>query len=195
MERRTAVATAVAGAAVLASVMVAGVAVVNATDSDEVERSSSLVVDDDQVVPAAAVPSMDPVPLPALPTLPSEPAAGLPDDPSDGASRAASPGTGSAVTKAGARALVLAAAPGEAVRTWRATRGGYEAFAVQVLRPDGSVVNGFVDRASGVVFDWAQVSGPTAGTYAGDDDDDDSGDEHGDDDDGDEHAEYDDDDD
>ena len=174
MNRSQAIATTIAGAGILTAVMVAGVAVVNATDTDQAQPETTLVVASEPVAPAPSLAAQE------LPTVE------LPSD----APQATS------ITRNAARAAVLAAAPGEIVKTWVASRGGFDAFAVQVLRPDGSVVNGFVDRTSGVVFDWAEVSGPTAtSTYQDDDDDHDDhdDDDHEDDDDHDES--YDDDDD
>ena len=45
-------------------------------------------------------------------------------------------------------------------------RSGASAFAVTVSRPDGSVVTGYVDASTGVVFDWVvntPAPQPTAG--------------------------------
>ena len=36
----------------------------------------------------------------------------------------------------------------------RTSRRGYDAWAVQVQRSDGSVVTGFVDPGSGAIVDW-----------------------------------------
>ena len=52
-------------------------------------------------------------------------------------------------------------------------RGGYDAIAVQIERADGSVVTGYVESTTGVVFDWtvdkkAPAPAPAA-TYDDDD--------------------------
>jgi len=47
------------------------------------------------------------------------------------------------------------------------SHGGYDAWAVQVLRHDGSIVTGYVDRVSGVIFDWKvdqEAPKPTQGS-------------------------------
>jgi hypothetical protein len=77
-----------------------------------------------------------------------------------------------------ASAIVLKEVHGGRVTDVRGLRhGGYDAFAVRVTRADGSTVTGFVDRASGVVFDWKQsaalvTSAPAATTSTPGNDDD-----------------------
>jgi hypothetical protein len=56
---------------------------------------------------------------------------------------------------------VLAASGGKATDAKQVTHGGYSAWAITVSRPDGSVVKGFVEVTSGVIFDWSVVSAPT----------------------------------
>lgn len=69
------------------------------------------------------------------------------------------------VTSTRARALVLSQVPGGHVTDVRGTRhGGYEAFAVKVTRPNGSILTGYVDRDSGIVFDWKQAAAPAVTT-------------------------------
>jgi hypothetical protein len=48
-----------------------------------------------------------------------------------------------------------------------ATRQGYNSFAVKVQAADGSVVVGFVDKATVVVFDWEVVSKATSPAGSG----------------------------
>lgn len=59
-----------------------------------------------------------------------------------------------------AAAVVAAQVNGTLVSAKETERGGYNAFAVTIARGDGSTVTGFVDRASGVVFDWTQTQAP-----------------------------------
>jgi len=97
--------------------------------------------------------------------------------------------------------IVLQATNGGVVESAKqASRAGYDAWAVSVLRHDGSIITGYVDQSQGVVFDWvvtqeAPAPQPAAGSTSsgsnsshddddhGDDHDDDHGDDHGDDDD------------
>jgi hypothetical protein len=87
------------------------------------------------------------------------------------------------LTIADAEQAVLAQTQGKIVSAKQATVNGISAFAVQVSRPDGSVVTGYVDASSGTVFEWAinkqaptPTSDPTRNSY-----NDDHGDDHGDD--------------
>ena len=94
-------------------------------------------------------------------------------------------------------AMVLNATNGGVVQNAKkASHAGYDAWAVTVLRHDGSVITGFVDQVQGVVYDWAVVKeapkpAPAAGgkgsssNYDDDHDDDHDDDDHGDDHDGD----------
>jgi hypothetical protein len=61
---------------------------------------------------------------------------------------------------------VLKVAGGRATSVTATRHGGYSAYAVKVTRNDGSVVIGYVDRTSGVVFDWLKLSGAPAGPAA-----------------------------
>ena len=56
---------------------------------------------------------------------------------------------------------MLAASDGKATDAKQVTHGGYNAWAITVSRADGSVVKGFIEATSGVIFDWSVVSGPT----------------------------------
>jgi hypothetical protein len=63
-----------------------------------------------------------------------------------------------------ARDAVLQATGGGVTQSvTRDSHGGFDAWAVQVLRHDGSLVTGYVDRRSGVVYDWkVDKEAPTA---------------------------------
>lgn len=89
--------------------------------------------------------------------------------------------------------MVLTATGGGVVQNAvKTSRAGYDAWAVTVLRHDGSVITGYVDQVQGVVYDWAVVKeapnpapaaggGTTSGggsSYSDDDHDDDHGDDH-----------------
>ena len=60
----------------------------------------------------------------------------------------------------GAEAKVTKKVPGTVLSTVRTTRDGFRAWAVRVKRGDGSIVVGFVDIASGIIFDWTVQAGP-----------------------------------
>lgn len=65
------------------------------------------------------------------------------------------------LTSARAGAIVRKQANGGRVTDVRGLRhGGYDAFAVRIARTDGSTLTGYVDRDSGVVFDWKQTVAP-----------------------------------
>ena len=82
--------------------------------------------------------------------------------------------------------VVLQATGGGTARSVeKTTHMNYQAWAVQLVRHDGSIVTGYVERSTGVIFDWVvnqeapAASTPTAGTYSGgDDDSDDADDDH-----------------
>ena len=59
-----------------------------------------------------------------------------------------------------ARATVVAKAPGQVTSVRLARRQGFTAWAVTVQRNDGSVVVGYVDARSGIIFDWAVLRPP-----------------------------------
>lgn len=51
--------------------------------------------------------------------------------------------------------VVLNATNGGVVKNAEKTNyGGFDAWAIQVLRHDGSIITGYVDRVNGVAFDW-----------------------------------------
>ncbi|MBI1351556.1 MAG: hypothetical protein GC156_10590 [Actinomycetales bacterium] len=51
--------------------------------------------------------------------------------------------------------VVLNATDGGVVKNAdKENHGGYDAWAIRVLRHDGSIITGYVDLSSGVVFDW-----------------------------------------
>jgi len=74
----------------------------------------------------------------------------------------------SEITALQARSAVLAQAGGTVVSTTEVTHNGYESFAVKLNLSDGSTAIGYVDKKSGVVFDWDVVGAPaTSGTSGG----------------------------
>ena len=196
MERSTIIASVIAGAGILIAGSVAGTAAINAAASSEPDPSSSQLLAAPAVI--APAPVADVAPLPSFTTEPlpeiTEPSAATrPAKASDAATREAEapaatpdsvPVAQATLPPEQAVALVLAATGGGSTQDVRqVTRAGYEAWAVTVQRPDGSIVTGFVDRASANVFDWRVVqAAPVTVAYTDDEEgeyeEDDHGDEH-----------------
>lgn len=59
-----------------------------------------------------------------------------------------------------AQAKVTKKVPGDVVSVKRTKRDGFASWAVTVERADGSIVVGYVDRASGIIFDWTVQKAP-----------------------------------
>lgn len=230
MHRGSAIAVAGAVTGILIAGSVASVAVINAASSSTPADQAPIVaasvqeLESTQVVQPAPNASQTPLPEIIVPEpieSAAEPAemddsiAGSPSAEPE-ATRAASstPSAQTATPSATepmpqtisadqARQAATNASSGTVLSTTRVQRGGYEAFAVQIQRADGSVVTGYVEASTGVVFDWvvdkvAPTPSPAA-TYEDDydeyeDDDDEYEDEYEDDDD-DEYEDDDDDDD
>jgi hypothetical protein len=168
MERSTIIASVIAGAGILIAGSVAGTAAINAAASSEPDPSSSQLLAAPAVIAPATV--ADLAPLPAftteqLPEVNESSAASQPAKPT------ATPAARTTLPPEQAVALVLAATGGGSTQDVRqVTRAGYEAWAVTVQRPDGSIVTGFVDRASANVFDWRVVqAAPVTVAYTDDD--------------------------
>ena len=162
MQRSTIIASVVAGAGILIAGSVAGTAAVNAAASSEPDPSTSQLLAAPAAVAAPVSGAMDSAAA-ALPPFTTEalPSIALPSDPAPDTSTPVEPSTAEAVVQLPteqAVALVLAATGGGATQDVRqASRAGYDAWAVTVQRPDGSVVTGFVDRATATIFDWRVV--------------------------------------
>jgi hypothetical protein len=172
MNRGTIIALAAGAAGVLATSAFAGVAVYNAA-------TVSSRADDAVVMAAAPQPVVEGVSeresapaLPELPQISASPSAaeGTATAPTDqGADEATEPRTTPAITKAKASKVALSEAPGEVLGVNAKSRNGYQAWAVRIKRPDGSIVTGYVDKASGVAFDWVIDQQAPATTYSDDD--------------------------
>ena len=205
MQRRSAIAVAGAVTGILIAGSVASVAVINAasssTTTDEVPIVAASVIQPESVQIIEPAPGIDQTPLPAI-VVPepievtarassegSATSRSVQSQPEQSAAVATQPSTQESVeaapqviSAARARQAATAATPGTVVATTRVERGGYDAFAVQIERKDGSVVTGYVEATSGVVFDWVvdkKAPAPAATYY----DDDDHDDDHDDDDD------------
>ncbi len=194
MERSTIIASVIAGAGILIAGSVAGAAAINAAASSEPDPSTTQLLAAPALTTTAPATgaATDPLPLfttEALPPIPdtsttptrpgkaTKPRANA--APEAGAAEVA-PSTRAALPPEQAVALVLNATGGGSTQDIRqVTRAGYEAWAVTVQRPDGSIVTGFVDRASANVFDWRVVqAAPAPVTVAYTDDEEHAGESH-----------------
>jgi hypothetical protein len=206
MQRASAIAIAGAVTGILIAGSVASVAVINAasssTSTDQEPIVAASIVETTSVQSVEPAPSLDQAPLPSIVVPdPSEPIA-IESNASESTSRAEQQVVADSVPQpisaAQARQAAVAATPGKVLATSRVERSGYDAFAVQIERADGSVVTGYVEATSGVVFDWVvdKKAPAPAATYDDDYGDDDHGDDDHEDDDheDDDHDEDDDDD-
>ena len=187
MQRRSAIAVAGAVTGILIAGSVASVAVINAasssTSTDEAPIVAASVIEPASVPSVEPEPSLEQAPLPAIVVPdPSEPT-GRSEQRTVADSMDPAP---QAISRSQAQQAAVGATPGKVLGTARVERSGYDAFAVQIERPDGSVVTGYVEATSGVVFDWVldkEAPAPAA-TYDDDEydddeyDDDDYDDEH-----------------
>lgn len=160
MERKSIIAIVAGSAGILMAATVAGVAVVNAASSGTVAEPTSVVAAQPLTPNAAVEPSpwsgsTESLPLPEIVI----PGSGSADDP------------GSPITADQARSAAVKAADGEVLGTERVEHAGYDAYAVQIKRADGSIVTGYVEASTGVVYDWVvdQAAPAPQATYEDDD--------------------------
>lgn len=197
MQRASAIAVAGAVTGILIAGSVASVAVINAasssTSTDEEPIVAASVIEPTSVQSVESAPGLDQAPLPTIVVPELSQSTTSQSTESKSTNRAeqqvVADSAPQAISAAQARQAAVAATPGKVLATSRVERGGYDAFAVQIERTDGSVVTGFVEASSGVVFDWIvdkEAPAPAA-TYYDDDDDDYEDDEHEDDDHDDDH--------
>lgn len=126
-----------------------------------------VVADVSEVAPASALPE-----LPEVKASPSttEPTTAPPDgQEAEQAAESKASAAAPAISKAKASKIALSEAPGEVMGISSRSRKGYQAWAVQIMRPDGSIVTGYVDRASGVAFDWVIDQQAPVAAHADDD--------------------------
>lgn len=161
MNRSTVIASVVAATGILVAGSVAGVALVNtATSAPDDSTSLEVVAADQQLVPAASA-SAQAIVDDVLASAAGGTAGDLPAIADTASGTAIQPTTAvsqqtaaSVVDRSAARKAVLANAAGKVSRVVRDSHQGMQAWAVTVQRTDGSVVTGYVDRSSGVVYDW-----------------------------------------
>lgn len=163
MQRSNAIAVAGAVTGILIAASVASVAVVNAassrTSTDEPTIIAASVVEPESVRIIELKPNIDRTALPTI-VVPK--------------SIGSSP---QAISAEQARQAATAATPGTVLRTARVEHGGYDSFEVQIQRTDGSIVTGFVEASSGVVFHWVvdKAARAPVTTYQDDDEEHDEG--------------------
>ncbi|MDP1876808.1 MAG: hypothetical protein Q8M17_04525 [Actinomycetota bacterium] len=222
MKRASIIATVAATGGILIAGSVAGVAVINAAASNAGEATSVTLVGATASPSASPSPSTTPPtatmsPLPELPTI--EPADETPaatqgspssdrstssSGPESSASESsasessASESSSTGISAREAARKAVAKSGGTVVSVSSDRRGGFAAWAVRIQRADGSIITGYVDKATGTVFDWvtnrdASPSPQPSASSSHDDDDDD--DDHGSDDDSDDDHDSEDDDD
>lgn len=167
MERKSIIAIVGAAAGVLVASSVAGVAVINAA-------SASTTKPEAMVLTAAAQLQSAPVVLPELPVTQMPSAPKVTSTPEVGGSTTLQSAAKISDNKIGAkaaRAAVVNASGGSVLKTSRVELDGFDAYGVQVARTDGSVVTGYVDSKSGVIFSWVidKEAPAVAAKYAGDD--------------------------
>ncbi len=168
MNRVTVIALVSATAGVLVAASIASVVIINAaaspvaTDSIIITSAAS-AQSTITPTPAANAPQDIVFSSPALPEITINAPSPKTSRSTNAATPAATPATPAAreITATDAAATVLAASGGKATHAKQVTHGGYNAWAITVSRADGSVVKGFVEVTSGVIFDWSVVSGPT----------------------------------
>ena len=167
MNRSTGIALVSATAGVLIAASIASVAIVNAASSPTTTDSIITAAASAQGTIEPALDANAPQEIvfssPALPEIMINPPSPKTNKNADAATPAETPATPLAreITANDATASVLAATGGKATDAKQVTRGGYSAWAITVSRADGSVVKGFVEATSGVIFDWSVVSAPT----------------------------------
>ena len=177
MSRRSTLAAVTVATGVLIAASVASVAAISASASSREQPttgSQAVVVSlpASTTTPVSALPEVGSddeltVPTVGLPGTAPQAGATAPSTSGDaGASRdgrrgGTRPSGASGIRSTQAKAAVVRVSPGRVLDVSRAQRSGYASYSVTVERADGSVVTGYVDRASGVVFDWVKVSGPT----------------------------------
>jgi hypothetical protein len=126
------------------------------------------------VLTAAAQLQSAPVVLPELPVTQMPSAPKVTSTPEVGGSTTLQSAAKISDNKIGAkaaRAAVVNASGGSVLKTSRVELDGFDAYGVQVARTDGSVVTGYVDSKSGVIFSWVidKEAPAVAAKYAGDD--------------------------
>ena len=151
---------------------------------------------------AAASPRSTPKPTATPTTKPTpKPTAAKASAPASSATPEPTAPSARSISADKAVSIVLNATNGGVVQSAQSTtHAGFDSWAITVKRADGSVVIGYVDRATGIAFDWvvkqqAPTPTPTPSQSSGYDDDHDDDDDHGDDDDHDDDDHGDDDDD
>ncbi len=72
----------------------------------------------------------------------------------------ASPANAAGIAATVAQSKVTKKVPGRVLSVKKTRRDGFISWAVTIQRRDGSIVVGYVDQSSGIVFDWTVQRGP-----------------------------------
>ena len=156
MKRNSTIAAAVAVTGVIVAGSLAGVAMVTATAKTSTPTQTLSVV-----APGQPDPQFTAAELPAVNTETATPTA----EPAQSQSV-------NTISEKVAKAAVRSATEGRVTGVTTTQHNGVSAFAVTVSRPDGSVVTGFVDASSAVIYDWVvKKEAPKAVTNTYHDDD------------------------
>ena len=179
MKRTSAIATAVAITGVIVTGSLATVAMVTATAETSKPTQTLTVVASGQPDPQVSSPELPELNLESA-TITTNPTPTNSKSEKSNETKAAR-----TISEKSAKETVQGATEGEVLNVKKTQHNGVSAFAVTVSRPDGSVVTGYVDASSSVVFDWVvNKEAPKATVNTSDDDtvsSDDHGDDHGDD--------------
>lgn len=172
MERKSIIAVVAGTAGILMAATVAGVAVVNAANSGTVADPTNVVAAQPLTPSAVVEPSpwsgsTESMPLPEI-VIPEVSGGSTPASPSVTTAEVSS-----VLSRAQARKAATAATAGTVLGTQRVQHAGYDAYAVQIERADGSIVTGYVEASTGVVYDWVVNQAAPAPQAAYEDDDDD----------------------
>lgn len=158
MNRTGMLASIVAAGGVLVAASVASVAAINAAASNASATTDIALVD--STVPRSSATPRPTASAATLAPLPSVDEVLASTDTSTPAAQETAATTPQAPSGVGARAAARAAVAksgGTVLSVERARHGGYPAWAVRIQRADGSVITGYVERESGVVYDWVVV--------------------------------------
>jgi len=134
MQRNSLIAMTVGTLGVVVAGTVAGLAVYKVASNSSEDPGASTLVAALPSTPAPVAPTLEPLQptdLPALPVIET-----------------------AAVTADQATQAVLDQAPGTTIKVRARSHQGSQSWAVQVQQSDGSIITGYVDQATGVVFDW-----------------------------------------
>ena len=163
MNKKTAMITSLVAASFLGITSVATVSIINELKNSRSNAQNDLVL-------AASSPDDFKENLGSLPELPQISDLPLSKNFASGSETNGQNATNISISTAAQ--LVVAATSGKLLASKEAVSQGVPAYAITVERSDKSVITGFVDKASGTIFDWDVVRNSTSTKDYDDDDDD-----------------------